>query len=162
MRVCVLLSGTIVAVLCCFFVSVYGFWLLSSDLCYCIILPQLICAMYVPFANTYGSIAGYTIGIVLRVLSGDPLLHLPAVIHYPWYDYESQLQKFPHKTLAFVVSLVSIILVSLLMRCILSRHYSGDKLDQKLCMRRSSSDIMYLDDDDLGMKVITKKFKMKA
>lgn len=42
--------------------SIYELWFTSSDLVYVILFPQLVSVLYIPFTNTYGSLAGYITG----------------------------------------------------------------------------------------------------
>lgn len=53
-----------------------AFWILSSDLTYTVMLPQLICILFVGSSNAYGAVAGYVVAFVMRVLCGEPA--------FPW------------------------------------------------------------------------------
>ncbi|TKS73398.1 High affinity choline transporter 1 Hemicholinium-3-sensitive choline transporter [Collichthys lucidus] len=94
--------------------SVFSLWMLSGDLIYCVILPQLVCVLHFSCANTYGAISGYIVGIVLRGLSGEPVLGIPALLLYPGWREENGVikQYFPYRTLAMVCSVICIITVS--------------------------------------------------
>ncbi|XP_071783355.1 high-affinity choline transporter 1-like isoform X2 [Centroberyx gerrardi] len=96
--------------------SVFAFWLVSGDLIYCMILPQLICVLHFHRANSYGAISGYVVGLLLRVLSGEPLLRIPPVIFFPgWREEDGVIrQYFPFRTLAMLASLLCIPTVSCL------------------------------------------------
>lgn len=98
--------------------SVFTFWVLSGDLVYCIIFPQLVCVLHFRHANTYGAICGYVVGMLLRVLSGEQLLRIPALILYPgWTEEDGTVtQHFPFRSLAMLSSLICIIAVSLLLK----------------------------------------------
>ena len=50
--------------------TIYGLFFLCGDLVYVILFPQLLCAVYVPWANTYGALSGYTVGLILRLTGG--------------------------------------------------------------------------------------------
>uniref|UniRef100_A0A8D2ZJZ0 High affinity choline transporter 1-like n=1 Tax=Scophthalmus maximus TaxID=52904 RepID=A0A8D2ZJZ0_SCOMX len=112
--------------------SVFTFWVLSGDLVYCIIFPQLVCVLHFRHANTYGAICGYVVGMLLRVLSGEQLLRIPALILYPgWTEEDGTVtQHFPFRSLAMLSSLICIIAVSLLLKwlyntctlCLLDHH----------------------------------------
>ena len=57
---------------------------LSSDLVYCILFPQL--CMVVHFkrhCNTYGSLAGYIVGLLVRLSGGEGVMYIKPMIHYP-------------------------------------------------------------------------------
>jgi high affinity choline transporter 7 len=60
--------------------SVYGLYLLCSDFVYVVLYPQLICVLFIRWSNSYGSLAGYVIGLLFRLLGGEPSLKLPPVI----------------------------------------------------------------------------------
>ncbi|KAK3090092.1 hypothetical protein FSP39_009134 [Pinctada imbricata] len=92
--------------------SIYMLWYLCSDLVYVILFPQLTCVVYVKGANTYGSLAGFVIGLLLRILGGEPSLGIPAVMKYPWYDYGGSTQMFPFKTLCMLITFCLILGVS--------------------------------------------------
>lgn len=64
------------------------------------------------FCNTYGSLAAYIIALFIRLSGGEPLLGLPALIHFPLYDEENQRQLFPFRTMAMITSLLTLIFVS--------------------------------------------------
>lgn len=42
----------------------------------------------------------------LRLLGGETVLKLPAVIKYPLYDYDTKTQNFPFKTLTMLIALL--------------------------------------------------------
>ncbi|XP_056138519.1 high affinity choline transporter 1-like [Lampris incognitus] len=90
--------------------SVLAYWLLSGDLLFCVVFPQVICVLYCSYANSYGAITGYIAGLLLRLLSGEPLLGIPPVILYPGWKEEGgiMIQSFPFRTLAMLVSLLCI------------------------------------------------------
>lgn len=94
--------------------SVFSLWILSGDLLYCIILPQLTCVLHVSFANSYGMIAGFAVGMVLRILSGEPALSIPPILLYPWWREIDGviIQYFPFRTFAMICSLVCIVGIS--------------------------------------------------
>lgn len=62
--------------------------------------------------NTYGSLSAYIVAFLVRLSGGEPQLGLPALIHYPGYDYEAGQQLFPFRTMAMLMSLVTLIGVS--------------------------------------------------
>lgn len=104
--------------------SVFGLWLLSGDLLYCIVLPQLVCVVHSRCANSYGAITGYIGGLLLRGLSGEPLLGIPTFILYPgWKEQNGVIkQHFPFRTMAMIFSLICIILVSWLVELAFSHQ----------------------------------------
>ena len=86
--------------------SVYELWFLCSDFVYCLLFPQLVCALFDPRANRHGSILGFTLAFVLRFGGGEAALHLPALI--PYGMVEDGVSLFPFRTLAMVAGLLGI------------------------------------------------------
>ena len=77
---------------------------------YCLLFPQLVCALFDKKANVYGSVAGFIVAFILRFGGGDPTLGLPILIPYPMI--EDGVVLFPFRTLAMVSGLISILVVS--------------------------------------------------
>ncbi|KAJ8337333.1 hypothetical protein SKAU_G00385530 [Synaphobranchus kaupii] len=90
------------------------FWMLGTDVMYCVMLPQLVCVLFFPVSNIYGAVGGYIAAVVLRLLSGEPLLHLPPAIHFPGCRLIDgvYVQHFPCRSLAMLFSLCAIVLIS--------------------------------------------------
>ena len=89
---------------------------MCSDLVYVILFPQLLIVVHFKsWVNTYGSLFAYIIGMFLRLGGGEPLIHLPPLIHYPLYT-EKDGQMFPFRTFAMITSMTSLMLVSQLAR----------------------------------------------
>ncbi len=129
MRFAILIVSILATVIAINVNSIYVLFYLCSDLVYVILFPQLLCVIHVDFTNTYGSAAGYILGWVFRLTGGEPLLGLPTAIKYPnWYVGDGQTyQLFPFKTMSMLISLLTIIIVSLLIKCLfesetLSKH----------------------------------------
>ncbi|XP_068122913.1 high-affinity choline transporter 1-like isoform X2 [Hyperolius riggenbachi] len=96
--------------------SVYDLWFLSGELVYALLFPQLCCALFLPSTNTYGSMAGFFLGFVLRLLAGENSLKIPPLLHYPGCIIVNEIyvQLFPFKTFTMLVSLMTIIVTSYL------------------------------------------------
>ncbi len=90
--------------------SVYALWFLCSDFVYCLLFPQLVTAMYDKKANRYGSIAGFVVAFILRFGGGDATLGIPILLPYPMI--EDGVVLFPFRTLAMLCGLITIIIVS--------------------------------------------------
>ena len=114
MRVSIFLIGGAATALAIVVDSIYGLWYLCSDLIYVILFPQLLCCVHLPFTNAYGSMAGFVLGLFFRLTGGEMFLDFPPLIKYPYYDEETGYQCFPFKTLAMLISLVTIIIGSLI------------------------------------------------
>ncbi|XP_012934956.1 high-affinity choline transporter 1 [Aplysia californica] len=123
--------------------SVYGLWLLCSDLVFVTIFPQLICVMYLKDSNAYGSLASFVLGLVFRLLGGEKSLDLPAAIEYPWFTDGTQL--FPFRTLSMIVSLVTLILVSYLAKFLFEGEVLPLSLDVYGCFQHLDKKASYVD-----------------
>ncbi len=62
--------------------------------------------------NTYGSLLSFIVALFFRAAGGEEVLGLPALIHYPGYDEETETQQFPFRTLCMLISLTLLVLVS--------------------------------------------------
>uniref|UniRef100_A0A8B9E885 High affinity choline transporter 1 n=1 Tax=Anser cygnoides TaxID=8845 RepID=A0A8B9E885_ANSCY len=114
MRISMLVFGAGAAGLAFYSSSVYDLWFLSGELVYALLFPQLCCALFVPSTNTYGSAAGFLVGLLLRLLAGEPALKIPPVIHYPACSLVNgtYTQLFPYKTFTVLLTLGTIVAVS--------------------------------------------------
>ncbi|VDO93454.1 unnamed protein product [Soboliphyme baturini] len=102
MKISIIIVGILSTVMAITIDTIYGLWYLCSDLVYVVLFPQLVCVVYLKKANTYGALCGYIAGLILRIIGGEPLLGIPAAVHYPWFDEETGVQMFPFKTMAMV------------------------------------------------------------
>lgn len=84
--------------------SVQALWFFTSDLVFVLLFPQLVSALFDPKANLAGSIAAFTVSLILRLGGGEPLFGIPALIAYPdWV---------PFKTVAASAGMILLPLVS--------------------------------------------------
>ncbi|XP_020513071.1 high affinity choline transporter 1 [Labrus bergylta] len=112
--------------------SVLVFWLVGVDMSYTIMFPQLVCILFFKVSNGYGASVGYLMGIILRVMSGEPLIGLPPAIKFPGcrLDGEGRLtQFFPFRTTIMVMSLASILIVSWLASVIFNKGLLPESWD---------------------------------
>ncbi|KAH8008596.1 hypothetical protein HPB51_000005 [Rhipicephalus microplus] len=64
--------------------SIYTVWNLSADIVYVLLFPQLVCLFYLAeLTNTYGVLAGFLVGLLLRTFCGEPLINAPALLRLP-------------------------------------------------------------------------------
>ncbi|CAJ0933273.1 unnamed protein product, partial [Mesorhabditis belari] len=112
MRFSIIVVGIMATVMALTIQSIYGLWYLCADLVYVILFPQLLCVVYMETSNTYGSMSGYFVGLILRLSGGEPLVGLPAFIHYPMYDVDEKKQYFPFRTMAMLSTLFTLCFVS--------------------------------------------------
>ena len=100
----VLLFGVIAAALALKVQSVQALWFFTSDLVFVLLFPQLVYALFDRQANRTGSMVAFTVSLALRVSAGEPLLSIPALVHYP--------DTYPFRTVAALAGLVLLPLVS--------------------------------------------------
>jgi high affinity choline transporter 7 len=103
-RSSILLFGVLATILALKVQSVQALWFFTSDLVFVLLFPQLVAALFDPKANRVGSIAAFTVSLILRSGGGEPLLGLPALIPYP--------TAWPIKTVAAAAGFVLLPLVS--------------------------------------------------
>ncbi|XP_030202966.1 high-affinity choline transporter 1 isoform X2 [Gadus morhua] len=91
-------------------------WYIGASMTYNFLLPQLICVLFLDKANGYGSLTGFVVSLVLRLLCGWPSLGIPAVLHLPGGSFEDgvHVQRFPVNTLCVLCSLACILTFSYL------------------------------------------------
>ncbi|KAM9363369.1 high affinity choline transporter 1-like isoform 1-T2 [Symphorus nematophorus] len=122
--------------------SVLVFWLVGVDMSYTIMFPQLVCILFFKVSNGYGATVGYMMGIIMRILSGEPLINLPPAIKFPGcrLDAEGKLtQFFPFRTAIMIISLVSILLFSWLASIIFNKGLLSERWDVFKIKRKQTS-----------------------
>jgi len=102
--------------------SVYTLWYLSGDFVYVILFPQLVAVVYLD-PNTYGSVAAYIIGLILRLGGGEPTFNLAPFISYPGG------KQFPFKTFAMLISGITLIIVSALAKYLFVKGFIKPEWD---------------------------------
>ncbi|TNN65151.1 High affinity choline transporter 1 [Liparis tanakae] len=163
MRITIFVFGGLATLMALVTGTVYGLWYLSSDLVYVIIFPQLLSVLFVKGTNTYGSVAAYLFGMVLRIGGGEPYLQLPPFIYYPGWTTEQRIhhisgemeevviQKFPFKTMSMVASFLGNVAFSYLTKYLfesgkishkydfLDAVHSGETMDKTTLVTRSNN-----------------------
>ena len=132
-RVSVLVIGVVSVVVALAVKSVIYLLILCMDLVYVILFPQLCCVLFFQHCNTYGAAVGYVVGLILRLLAGDPFLDIPAVIKYPYYQHDTQDQLFPYRSLAMLLGLLLTLGVSYLTRHLFTKGVIPLKYDVFKC-----------------------------
>jgi high affinity choline transporter 7 len=70
--------------------SVQALWFFTSDLAFVLLFPQLVSALFDSKANVIGSIAAFSVSLVLRLGGGEPLFGMAPLIVYPqWLPFKS-------------------------------------------------------------------------
>jgi high affinity choline transporter 7 len=124
-RLSVLALGAAATVMALKVQSVQALWFFTSDLIFVLLFPQLVCALFDSKANRIGSIAAFTVALVLRLGGGEPLFGIRPLIPYPellsavlpgsagsWYEAGTGALLFPCKTLAAAAGMITLPLVS--------------------------------------------------
>lgn len=112
--------------------SVLVFWMVGVDMSYTIMFPQLVCVLFFKKSNGYGAITGFLLGIMLRFMSGEPLVHLRPVIEFPGgrIDHDGNfVQYFPYRTFIMVMSVLTILFVSHVTSLLFSKGVIPDRFD---------------------------------
>ncbi|MPC30446.1 High-affinity choline transporter 1 [Portunus trituberculatus] len=134
-------SDTLAPLPCMTLLSLVSCSKLCGDLVYVILFPQLL--MVVHFrdrVNTYGSFVAFFLGLIVRLLGGEPYIGVPATIHYPFYDEELGQQNFPFRTIAMLVSLFSLIVTSAIAKAIFTHKLLPARYDVCRCFHRTEKD----------------------
>jgi len=124
--------NTIIAMLIAIFVkTVYGLYLICSDLVFILLFPHLVMVVHCPHrTNKYGMVLGFSIALILRVLSGEPVLKYNAIIKYYGYvephtnDYGDTVygrQRFPFRNLIMALNFIITLLTTYLTQQLFKR-----------------------------------------
>ncbi|XP_017041190.1 high-affinity choline transporter 1 [Drosophila ficusphila] len=113
MRVAIIVVGILATIMALTIPSIYGLWSMCSDLVYVILFPQLLMVVHFKkHCNTYGSLSAYIVALAIRLSGGEAILGLAPLIKYPGYDEETKEQMFPFRTMAMLISLITLVSVS--------------------------------------------------
>ncbi|CAF2450651.1 unnamed protein product [Rotaria sp. Silwood2] len=150
MRIGILLVGIGAAGIGILVSSIYILWYLCSDLVYVILFPQLLCVVYVPHSNTYGSLAAYITGFLFRILIGESSLGIPKFINFGPY--------IPPKTLCMLISLGTTLIISQIAKSLFEKRTLPPKYDIFHCLVDIPNETLPLKEssttDELQYKVI--------
>ncbi len=115
-KVSVLLCGLMGAGLAMTARSIHLFWIVSADVLYSMMTPQVICIFYLSQrVNHYGACSGFVLALLLRALVGEPLIGLPDVLPLPWDKIQEDGHRhrlFPFCTAIMLITTGTIFLVS--------------------------------------------------
>lgn len=147
MRGAIIVVGILSTIMALTIPSIYGLWSMCSDLVYCILFPQLLMVVHFKHhCNTYGSLAAYIMAFLVRLTGGEPLLGLKPLVRYPGFIEESQLQLFPFKTLAMMISLFTLVGVSYGTKRIFESGYLAPGYDIFRCVVNIPDDVLRVDE----------------
>lgn len=96
--------------------------------------------------NTYGSLSAYIVAFVVRLSGGEPLLGLPPLIRYPGYDEEGLRQLFPFRTMAMLLSLITLVGVSAYSKYIFEKGKLAPEYDYFRCVVNIPDDAVHVGD----------------
>jgi len=114
--------------------TIFGLSYLCADVIYVALFPQLLLVIYGgDYTNTYGSFTSFVLGFMLRILSGEKLLYIPAMIEFPLYDSVEEKQMFPFRTFIMVVSLLLQVSVSVMAQFLFTNGYFPSQWDIFQC-----------------------------
>lgn len=115
-KVSIFLCGVVGAALAMASTSVHLFWILSADVLFSMMTPQVICVLFLSQrVNHYGACAGFAVGMLLRGLVGEPSIGLPDLLPLPWDKMQAdghRLRLFPFCTAIMLVTTGTILVVS--------------------------------------------------
>ncbi|KAI0235366.1 High-affinity choline transporter 1 [Lamellibrachia satsuma] len=123
LRCGIVVEGATATVLAIVVHSIYGLFVMGSDFVFVILFPQLFCVFYVPMSNSYGSLFGFLCGAFVRLIGGEPLLGLPALIKYP----------IAFKSLVMLVSFGSIVFTSYVAQIMFRAGWMSPRTDVFKC-----------------------------
>ncbi|XP_031618007.1 high-affinity choline transporter 1 [Contarinia nasturtii] len=147
MRIGICVVGILATVMALTIPSIYGLWSMCSDLVYCILFPQLLMVVHFKnHCNTYGSLAAYIVGLVVRISGGESQIGIPAFIEYPGYDEDAQEQLFPFRTLAMLLSLITLYGVSYYTKFIFETGRLAPQYDYFRCVVNIPDDAIRVGD----------------
>ncbi|KAL4239274.1 hypothetical protein ACF0H5_000091 [Mactra antiquata] len=148
MRIAIFGVGVLATIMGITVDSIYTLWFLCSDLVYVVLFPQLLCVIYLRWTNTYGSLAGYILGLFFRLAGGEAALNIPILIKYPFFDEENQAQLFPYKTLGMLITLTSIYSFSFMTKYLFEHGILHRKLDIFMCVVNTPDEAIALRDTE--------------
>ncbi|XP_060886097.1 high affinity choline transporter 1-like isoform X2 [Labrus mixtus] len=115
-KVSIFLCGLMGAGLAMTTSSIHLFWIVSADVLYSMMTPQVTCIFYLSkWTNKYGALSGLVVAVLLRALVGEPVIGLPDLLPLPWdkiQDDGHRYRLFPFRTAIMLITIGTILLVS--------------------------------------------------
>lgn len=115
-KLSVFLCGLLAALLAMATNSVHLLWILSADVMYSMMIPQVVCIFFLSqHVNEYGACFSCVLALLLRALIGEPLIGLPDLLPLPWDKIQEDGQRqrlFPFRTAIMLIAIVALLAVS--------------------------------------------------
>ena len=137
MRACILCVGALSTLIAIVVHSIYALFVLCGDLVYVMVFPQLVGVIHFPRVNSYGAVLGYVVSAFLRMTGGEPLVGLPPLIRYPYYNEETGVQYFPYKTLVMLIAFLVILTASYSAEFLFTKGHLSLKYDVFKCFTKT-------------------------
>lgn len=130
-RISVVLTGLIGMSFVGLHNSIIAFWYFNAEIGFILIFPQFFCALFFQIANGYGAIMGMFVVLSLRLLSGNQLLGIEPVIHFPGFTLEDgvYVHYAPMKSIFMMSSLAAILLFSYLTSVLFNKNLLPQRWD---------------------------------
>ncbi|KAM4607420.1 high-affinity choline transporter 1-like [Polymixia lowei] len=130
-RVTVVVVGVVGSSLTIFKTSAMVFWYISAEFSYIFMFPQLVCVLFFSISNSYGAMIGCLVGLLLKLLCGEPLIGFLPTLHLPGSTVEDDvyIQRFPVNTVCMLSVIATILLFSYLTSLLLDKGLVPEKWD---------------------------------
>lgn len=96
--------------------SVHQLWIISTDVMYSMMVPQVICVFFLSkHVNEYGACFSCALALLLRTLIGEPLIGLPDLLPLPWDKTQEDGHRqrlFPFRTAIMLIAIMALLAVS--------------------------------------------------
>ncbi|KAM4607786.1 high-affinity choline transporter 1-like [Polymixia lowei] len=130
-RVTVVVVGVVGSSLTIFKSSTMVFWYISAQFSYIFMFPQLVCVLFFSISNSYGAMMGCLVGLLLKLLCGEPSMGFLPTLHLPGSTVEDgvYIQRFPVNTVCMLSVIAAILLFSYLTSLLLDKGLVPEKWD---------------------------------